>query len=148
MCLGELKRTPGVSIKRTRDGEGLALVAVSKGREQWMTLYADEPDPDKPLDLKAKINNIEVLSSQFATAEGVRPGMKIAEVERRYGRLTGIRRSEIESREFATFARGPKWMTFRVTAPGGFAGIYGEGETTRKTAPGARLASIYLAAGV
>lgn len=148
MRLGALKQIPGVSIKRTRDGEGLALVVVSKGREDWMTVYADEPDPDKPIDPKAGVKNIEIISSQFATAEGVRPGMKVAEVERRYGRITGIRRSEIEGREFATFARSPMWMTFRVTAPGGFAGVYGKGEITRRTAPGAHLASISLAAGV
>jgi hypothetical protein len=144
MTLRQVRGLAGVKLKRSRDGEGLALVAVSKGGAAWMTLYANEPDPDKPLNLRAKVENIEVTSGRFATAAGVRPGMKIAAVERIYGPLREIRRSEIESREFATFARGPKGLTFRVTAPGGSAGVYGKGEVTRKLAPGAGIASITL----
>jgi hypothetical protein len=144
MTLAQL-RSAGLKIQRTSDGEGVALVRVSRGGKEWMTVYAGEPDPARPLSLKARVEHIEVTSPEFRTAAGVRPGMRLPEVVRRYGRLVKIERSEIESREYATFARAPQGFTFRVTGPEGAAGVYGSGATTRKTVPGARLASIIIA---
>jgi hypothetical protein len=145
------KASPGWSFTRTSDGEGMALIAVRGGKKDLMQLYAGEDNPGGRVSERKRIEHIEVTSPLFATAAGVTPGMSIRDAEKRYGKIREITLTEIEAREYVRFARGPAGITFRVTAPDGFAGVYPENagppaKTTRIT-PKARIASIIIAGG-
>ncbi len=119
------------------------MIAVKQGEVELMTLYANEEDREKPINENAKIENIEVWDSQFKTAEGVHAKMKLSEVEKIYGKVTKIIKSEIESREFAEFANQPKGLLFRLEAPESDAGIYSEGQReTKRYSPNATILSI------
>ena len=125
MTIAEARKAlPGDSFKRTTDGEGLALVAVESKGELQMTLFAGEDDPDKPIDPQAKIEYIEVFGKMYHTPFGVHPGMTIAEAETKAGKLKEIVTSEIEAREFATFANQPDEYNIRVLGKNDTAGIY------------------------
>ncbi|MEO7507170.1 MAG: hypothetical protein ABIZ95_08045, partial [Pyrinomonadaceae bacterium] len=53
--------------------------------------------------------------------------------------------SEIESREFATFTKHPKGLTFQVEGPGTRAGVYAAGKnTTRRYVYGSRIVMIQV----
>lgn len=144
MTVAEARRTIPYSIlKRTSDGEGIALIAVEVFMDVHMVLFAGESDPDSPIDENAKIEAIEVVSPNYRTPEGLSPGMKIADAEKKVGKLTGITMSEIESREYATFEKGPEGIMIRLQNKDGFAGIYPEGSSkTAKAAPGTFIYSI------
>lgn len=132
-------------FKRGSDGEGVALIEVVQGGRVVMTLFADEPDRARPINERARVSFIEVWGKNYATRAGVRPGMLIREVERRYGRLKQITTSEIEQREYAEFARAPAGLGFRVEAPGSQAGRYRSGSrTTTRYVPSARLLTITI----
>lgn len=135
----------GFTLKRGSDGDGVALIVVSKGRTTVLTIYAGEENPESRINERAKIEQIEVWSEGYHTAAGVRPKMEISEVEKKYGKLKEIVTSEIESREYATFAKQPKGLSFRVEGSENTAGDYKEGkrETTKYT-PKARLVSIIV----
>ena len=141
----------GYRLRRETDGEGLALVAVQRGSTAVMNLFAGESNPAAPVNYRAIIEDIEVNGSAFHTREGVHPGMLVSQVEKRYGRLTQIVKSEIESREYASFIKSPAGMLFRVQVNGGEAGRYGpENEAAVRSrrsktyAPDARLYSISI----
>jgi hypothetical protein len=142
------KAAPGWSLTRTSDGEGLALIAVRSEKKDLMRLYADEEDPKSRINGRRRVVNIQVLSPEFATAAGVSPGMLIRDVEKRYGRVRSVTLSEIEAREHATFARGPKGMSFGVRGDNGFAGVYPKDAPlparTTRYAPKARIHSITI----
>ena len=101
-----------------------------------MTLYADEEDPERPIDETARIMNIEVWDPRFKTANGVHPNMKLVDAEKAFGKVKKIIRSEIESREFAEFTTKTDGFMFRLMGPDFEAGIYpqGKAETTRYVA--------------
>lgn len=107
------KAMSGVTFSRTEDGEGIALIAVKQGDKELMTIYAGEEDSEKPINENAKIEQIEVWSSNFKTAEGVHPKMKISDVEKIYGKIKNEFTSEIESRQFIEFTNEPKGFSFR-----------------------------------
>jgi len=96
------------------------------------------------------IDVIRVLDSRCETSQGVHAGMPVAEVEKRYGRLLRIFRSEIESREFAEFEKRPNWADLQVTGlnpDGALAALYPSGKScASKYAPGARIQSIWISA--
>ena len=144
MTVAEARRTMPYSLfKRTTDGEGIALIAVEVFMDVHMVLFAGESDPEGPIDETAKIEAIEVVSPNYRTPEGLSPGMKIADAEKKVGKLTGITMSEIESREYAAFEKGPEGMIIRLQNKDGFAGIYPEGSSkTGKAAPGSFIYSI------
>jgi hypothetical protein len=140
------KAMSGARFARTSDGEGLALVSVGNGDDTYMTLYAGEEDSDAPIDENAKIEYIEVWHSRFKTADGVHVKMKVSEVEAIYGKVTNIIRSEIESREYADFTRGPKGLTFRLSAVDNEAGVYPKDKSeTKKYNTSAYVMSISIA---
>ncbi len=126
----------GMTFERTSDGEGVALVSVKQGDVQLMTLYADEADPQRPIDETARIMNIEVWDQRFKTAAGIHPKMKFVEVEKVLGKVKKIIRSEIESREYAEFLTNTGGFIYRLMGPNFEAGIYPKGmrETTRYVA--------------
>jgi len=135
----------GLTLSRTSDGEGIALIAVKRGKQTIMTLYADEQNPRSRINERAKIEFIEVWDARYYTPDGVHPKMPLREVEQKYGQLKEIRLSEIEAREFATLATQPVGIQLRVTNDTGMAGIYNEGEnTTTRYAPSTYLKSISI----
>jgi hypothetical protein len=69
-----------------------------------MTLYVDKG-----------IQSITVWDSACRTAQGAHPGMLLSAAEKIYGKVTKINRSEIESRDYATFTHQPVDYAFRLS---------------------------------
>lgn len=140
MTLDEARRAlPTASFTRTSDGDGAALVDVGFPDGESLVLWADEDDPESPVDWSKKIVTIETFSATFHTRDGTRPGSLVRDVIRRFGPVQKIVESEIESRQFITFARQPEGVTFRLD----YTGIFPPG--TRRTTrfePGAKILSI------
>jgi YD repeat-containing protein len=135
-----------LKLLRTSDGEGIALIGAMRGRETVMTLYAGEPDPARRIDELATIKLIEVWDPSYTTSAGVHPGMALNAVEGKYGNLTEITISEIESREYASFKNLPAGITLRVGAGGSTAGVYPAGRrTTQRYNSSARIVSVTAA---
>jgi hypothetical protein len=146
MTVAQARRAlTGHSLRRGSDGEGVALIEVLRGKKVVMRLFADEPDPGRPINERARVRWIEVWDRSYATQAGVRPGMPLREVERKYGKLKQITRSEIESREYATFPQGPAGLLFRVEGSVGEAGRYRNGSSTATAyVPSAYVAAILI----
>ena len=150
MTVAQARRVlPGMTLRRTTTGDGVALISVEQRRKPVMALYAGEADPQSRINEQARIELIQAQDTRYSTAAGVHPGMRLSQVERRYGKVREIRMSEIEMDEFATFSRAPRGFTFEVGAANGFAGRYrssspGPGATTRAYVPSARLLSIHV----
>jgi len=71
--------------------------------------------------------------------------MQVPEVVQKYGELKEIMMSEIEAREYATFAQQPVGIQLRLLAEDGMAGVYGEEErTTTRYSPSAHVYSISI----
>ncbi|HEX6322373.1 MAG TPA: hypothetical protein VFZ36_01505 [Vicinamibacterales bacterium] len=120
MTLGEARKAvPRAAFARVSDGDGAALVQIALARDVTMQAWADEEDPAKPIDWRKKILSIETFSAAFHTAEGAHPGMKVAAANRLYGATQAIETSEIESRQFITFAKHPAGLLFRLDETGG-----------------------------
>jgi hypothetical protein len=142
MTLGEARRVlPTASFARTSDGDGAALVEVVFGKDDSLLLWADEDDPATPIDWSREILTIETFSAAFRTREGVHPGSVVNDVVTLFGPVLEIVESEIESRQYITFARQPQAMTFRLDDTGVFAS--GARRTTRFE-PGAKIWSIAI----
>lgn len=144
MTLREAKRAfPSAEFRRTSDGDGAALVSVSLGKEEWMTMHANEDDPQRPIDWAKRIRFIETFRSACKTMNGVHPGMPVADAEKRFGRTIEIVQSEIESREYIQFRNQPAHFLFRLD----YSGIFAEGSrSTTRFAPDARIYSIAVIA--
>lgn len=144
MTLREAKRAfPSAEFRRTSDGDGAALVSVSLGADEWMTLHAGEDDPEQRIDWTRRIRFIETFRSACKTVNGVHPGMPVAKVEKRFGRTKEIVQSEIESREYIRFGNQPAHFLFRLD----YSGIFAEGSrSTNRFAPDARIYSIAVIA--
>jgi|GEM_PF-734957 len=135
-------------LKRTSDGEGIALIEVMHGKESLMTIYAGEEDPAAPIDEKADVEMIETFNSKYSTAEGVKPKMSLDEVSKVYGSVKEIILSPIEAREYAKFAKEPNGIIFRVSGKGDMAGKYEKGiSRANKYNSGAYLFSISIVGG-
>ncbi|NNE66787.1 MAG: hypothetical protein HKN33_09490 [Pyrinomonadaceae bacterium] len=118
-------------FKRTSGGDGVAYVSVHLLGNEILRLFAGEDDPESAINFDAKIEFIEAWSSEYRTKMGVRPGMKLSDAEKIYGKLQSIGKSEIEAREFVSFENHPVGVVFRVTSKDSEAGIYADG--ARKT---------------
>jgi hypothetical protein len=142
MTLDEARRAhPGASFRRTSDGDGAALVEIAFGQESSLSVWADEDDPATPIDWSKRIVSIETFSAAFHTPEGIHPGSLVTEVARFFGPVREIVKSEIESREYVTFARQPQTLTFRLDQTG----IFSPGRRrTTSFAPGATIRSITI----
>ena len=126
------QKFPKAKMDKTSDADGVSFVAITLSKDILVFASQDrEDDPDTPIKLHKKINFLETDSPTCHTTSGVHPGMKIKDAEAKLGKVKGIQLSEIEAREYATFARQPKHFGFRVEQE---AGIYpGKGETPNQT---------------
>lgn len=142
MTLNEARRAlPAASFSRTSDGDGAALVEIIFGKDNSLSVWADEDDPATPIDWYKRIVTIEAFSAAFHTREGIHPGSLVTQVARSFGPVREIVKSEIEDREFVTFARQPRWLTFRLD----YTGVFSPGSReTIHFAPGAKIWSISI----
>lgn len=140
MTLDEARRAlPVATFARTSDGDGAALVEVTRSPNESLILWAGEEDPDAAIDWSKKIKTIETFSAAFHTAEGVRAGALVTDVEGVFGQTKEIVKSEIESREYIEFEMQPAYLTFRLD----YTGIFSAGKrTTTQSEPGSKLLSI------
>ena len=142
MTLDEARKAlPAALFERTSDGDGAALVSVAFGHADRLVLWADEDDPDRPIDWSRRIVTITAFSKAFHTREGIHPEALVTDVIPIFGPVQEIVVSEIESREFVTFERQPAWLTFRLDYTGRFpAGA----RWTKDFQPGARILGITI----
>lgn len=142
MTLDEARRAiPAATFTRTSDGDGVALVEVTLASDTTLIAFADEDDAAAPIDWTKRITRLETFSPAFATAEGVRPGALVRDVEGAFGRTREIIKSEIESREFIEFERQPGYLILRLDYTGIFPGA---ARATREYKPDARILSIAI----
>ena len=72
----------GFKLERISDGDGVALIQVTKNGKDVMHLYAGEEDPEAKINEKAKIEFIEVFDANYITADGIRPTMSVRKAEK------------------------------------------------------------------
>ncbi len=138
----------GYTFRRTTDGEGAALIEISRRGRAHMTVYAGEFDAGQPINGDAKIEYIEVWDSNYQTSRGVRPGTRVRDAESQYGKISSIMLSEIEAREFARFTSQPEGIDFRLRNRNGMAGVYASGQTvTTRYSPNAYILSVIVLGG-
>ncbi|MEZ5308199.1 MAG: hypothetical protein R2684_13720 [Pyrinomonadaceae bacterium] len=131
------KAMPGYVFERTSDGEGVALIGVGKSKKNFIfTIYAGEEDADSKINEKGVIEFIEVWNKDYKLANGIHPGMKLADVEKILGPVKKIFMSEIEAREYAEFMNFPEGISIRLSSNTGTAGNYpADSRETTKYAP-------------
>ncbi|MBK9164050.1 MAG: hypothetical protein IPM21_09065 [Acidobacteria bacterium] len=128
MTVAEVRKAVApMKLERSSDGEGIALIAVKRGDEIVMTLFAGEEDRDAKITETAKVEYIMVWDKNYRTAAGVHPEMRIADAEKIYGKVKQIIRSEIESREYVTFTNHPAGIEMRILGKDDMAGVYAQG---------------------
>lgn len=143
--LAEARRAiPRVAFRRATDGEGVALVGVTLDAYTSVSIWADEDDPGAPIDWSKTIRMIETFSPNCHMANVVRPGMLIVEVEKVFGPVKQIVRSEIESREYISFEQQPSNVIMRLNTTGEFAA---NSRVTHVFSAGAKLLSIGVSLG-
>ncbi len=138
--LDEARRAvPRATFTRATDAAGAILVGVTFGPDTAIVLFADESPDDSTINWTKRIVYVETFSRAFHTAEGVRPGSLVSEVQKIYGPVKEIVVSEIECRQYVEFERQPPRMTFRLD----YTGDFPENSRTTKTySPGARIFSV------
>jgi hypothetical protein len=141
MTLEQARRAlPNCKLRRTEDGEGIALVGVRCSGREVMSFYAGEEDRDAKVNWKRRIEIIEVWDKRFKTADRVHPNMLLRDAEKILGKVREIVVTQIESREFVTFRKKRKGIEYRT-----YGGIYtGPNVTTTKYESGSRLHSIQV----
>ena len=133
------KVTPNLEPMRTSDGDGVALVAIPLGLDTVIA-YTGEDDPQSLVDLSKPVESVETMSPGFQTAQLVHPGSFVRDAESVYGKIVRVEKSEIESREYVTFAEQPANMVFRLDNG---SGVFESGSTiTSRLKPRARIFSI------
>lgn len=134
------------TLTPSTDGEGVPLISVTRNHHLLFQLYLDQQPIHSKFADTAKIQHIEVFDTIYHTKDGVHVGMTLSDIEKHYGKVQEIMRSEIESREYATFTQQPAGMTFRVMGKDDTsAGIYpNESNTTTQYHRGAYLYSIFI----
>lgn len=118
MTLNQARKAMSTAkFERSSDGEGVALVDVIVGKENLMSLYANEEDSEKAINWQKKISNIETFNPLCATQKGLHPGMLIKDAEKILGKTKKITVSEIEAREYIDFQEQPKNFMIRLDHP-------------------------------
>lgn len=133
-----LATLPGATAAIEQDGEGIEWMTVSLNGESLMNIMLDRTTHTA--------NLIRILSPRFITENGVKVGENLQSVGEKLGGLTEIQWTEIESREFATFAKTPATMIFQVIGKSDrTAGVYSNGDTITTVADSsATIQSIWL----
>jgi hypothetical protein len=131
---------PDASFVRSPDADGVAFVGVRRGEHEVMSLYADEDDPEAPIDGSRRIGFIQSFSPA-ASVGGLAVGDMLEKAEALFGPVRGIVESEIEMRQYVEFERQPAWLGIRIDYSGDFAP--GERRTTRYC-PGARIMALHI----
>lgn len=151
MTIGELKQKLGDQFEL---GESkpfmvdLNAIAVShNGEVQYHILHWST----EPVNDTTPIKFLVTENPQFRTAEGVGPGISVAQAQSAYGKAKLGYNQEVESREFIQFTKSPaKNMQFRSNGNvGEFAGIYAANsnssyQETDKFRDDAKITSIML----
>ena len=133
------KLTPNLELNRTSDGEGVALVEIPLGLDTVIA-YTGEENPSSPVDHSRHVISLETMTPGFKTPQLIHPGSFVRDAESVYGKIVRIDRSEIESREYITFANQPPNLTFRLDIG---SGVFESGSaTTTQLKPRARIFSI------
>jgi hypothetical protein len=128
------------TLKPSEDAGRLPMFVVIRGGLHTMDLYVDAGEP---LSQRSKIELIRVYDEECATRDGVRPGMQLAAVPAKYGRLKRLRVTDTESREYAEFENLPGWLEIQVG--NGQVGVYAPGKRCTTTyASGAHIASLWI----
>ena len=130
MTVGEIpKAMPGIHLERSEDGDGVAFLDLLLGKDALMSTWVGEDDDGTPLTRADRtVQAIETFSPVPTTPDGVHVGMSLKDVEKIWGPVTKIEYTEIESREFVTFQRSPKWLIIRT-----YGGIYAGEDRTKPT---------------
>ena len=141
--------------------EGHAMIGVYEGDKLLMTIgfwensQHVEPKDLPPFDEKQKIEWIDIHDSRYRTAEGVHVGMKIADVEKKYGRFRHMNRVS-HFGETGTFTEQPEYLLFLFERAEGqdSAGVYDQPrvdnehgnmpERSLKYTPGATIGEIQI----
>jgi hypothetical protein len=141
MTVDQARRaSPGCSFSRDTDGDGAALIGVKCGDKDVMSLSTGEDDAGSPVDWKRRIEFIEVWDSRFKTPDGIKVGISLKNAEKILGRVKNISLSEIESREYVTFTRVRKGITYRT-----YGGVYPPGKRrTTKYSPDSEIHSVQI----
>lgn len=144
MRVGELsKALPHTSLETSEDGDGVASLDLMAKGQALASAYVGDATPDSPLtDPTRTVASLETFIAHPATPDGVRVGMTLKEVEKIWGPVTRIVWTEIESREYVTFQRSPKWLVIRT-----YGGIYpgdDQRKPTEKYQPDATIHSLAI----
>jgi hypothetical protein len=141
MTVGQVRQTlRGITLRASQDGDRLPLMQVIRNGLHTMDLYVGA---DGAPTERSKIGLIRVFDAACSTRDGVHPGMPLAEVAKRWGRLQRLMVSETESREYAYFERMPTWLEMQVG--NGQAGVYPPGKRcTTNYSPSARIGSLWV----
>ena len=142
MTLGDARKAlDGATLTRGWDGDGVAYVNVARDGIDLMSLHADEDDPDAGIDWSRRITYIQSFSAVAATVDGVAVGDLVADAAKKWGPVSEISLSEIESRQHVRFARQPEWLSIRID----YSGDFPEGSrSTTRYEPGARIMSFAI----
>ena len=96
-----------------------AMLPVKRGKTIAMWLLAGKYDNGELMTDTSRIDIVQVLDPAFSTADGVRPGMRVADAEKKLGRVKLVEASESDGAEFATFTRQRAGLKYAVKLPGG-----------------------------
>ncbi len=135
-AMKEAVKPPQTFGKRIPDFEGDTLYPVNEGKRLLYTMRV----------YYEKVTEIVVSDTGLHTADGVKVGMLLSDLEKKYGKITSIDIDEQDDFEYTRFASHPG-MTFRVTVKqkGKRAGTYAKDEFTSKTySPDAFVSAIEI----
>ncbi len=130
----------GTRFERILDADHMTVLKVFRNGMRTMDIY---PNDEGNFTERATIDLIHVYDPACATAGGVHPGSPLSEVEKRFGKLLRLERTEVDSREYAEFEKQPNWMDVQVGF--GDAGRYARGKRCAyQYAPQAKVESLWI----
>ncbi len=130
---------PSVKLTRTSDGDGAALVLVTVNKQELAIIYANEDDPDAPIDRSNKIEAIETFNSACKSRLHISPRTTVKKAASLLGGIENIMLSEIESRQYIKFKEQPKNLIYRIDYCGNFKN---DARDTKKYLQGCKILSI------